>query len=146
MPGASALGVRGTARPAEYTVKVKPEGASFHVFVFPAVALLCFLPQRTSALPTMVRLGYPNCARLPHLSAGRRPAESLRKEHRPGAEPDGRRISTVSSALESWVNWNDRITQDLRTIIQQQDVSTDGKPGTQLFRTRFLWISRMPLW
>ena len=109
------------------------------VFVLPAAALLWLLPQRTSALPTMVRLGYPNCAAC-HISPqgsgllnlyGRSidQAQSLMGgEYQPSQAP-----------WSLWVNWNGRITQDLRTIVQQQDVSTDGKPGAQLFRSRFMY-------
>jgi len=38
-----------------------------------------------------------------------------------------------------FLNGERRITQDLRSVLQQQDVSTDGKAGTQVFRTRFLY-------
>jgi hypothetical protein len=97
------------------------------------------LAQPAMALPTMIRLGYPNCSSC-HISPQGGGLLNLY----------GHSIDQAQSAFggeytpsdQPWVkalSWNGRITQDLRTVMQQQDVSTDGKPGTQVFRSRFMY-------
>jgi hypothetical protein len=98
------------------------------VFVIPA-----------NALPTMIRLGYPNCASC-HISPQGGGLLNLY----------GRSIDQAQSAIGGeyepsqlellrLVNWSGRITQDFRTVMQQQDVSTTGESGTQVFRSRFMY-------
>ncbi len=96
-------------------------------------------PPHIYALPTMVRLAYPNCSSchiapqgaglLNRYGRGVDQAQSLR----------GGEYSPLDSEFSKLVNLGGRITQDLRTVLQQQNVSTDGKPGTQLFRSRFIY-------
>jgi len=43
------------------------------------------------------------------------------------------------NSVAEFLNDNGRITQDSRSVLQQQDVSTDSKAGTQVFRSRFLY-------
>lgn len=92
-----------------------------------------------AALPTMIRLGYNNCSAC-HISP--QGAGLL--------NPYGRSIdqaqSMVGGEYAPWqnpfadfINWGGRITQDVRTVMQQQDTSTDNKAGTQLFRSRFIY-------
>jgi hypothetical protein len=87
----------------------------------------------------MIRLGYPNCASC-HISPQ---GGGL-------LNPYGRGIDRAQSLLggdyvpaqAEWIrklNWEGRITQDIRNVMQQQDVSTDGKPGSQVFRTRLYY-------
>lgn len=105
--------------------------------VLPLSSLLWLLPQQGKALPTMIRLGYPNCAAC-HISPQGGGLLNLY----------GRSIDQAQSLMggeyepfqNPWIlrlNWGGRITQDFRTIMQQQDVSSTGKAGTQLFRSRF---------
>jgi hypothetical protein len=103
------------------------------------LALLCSFPATMCALPTMIRLGYPNCSSC-HISPqgggllnlygrGIDQAQSLRGgEYAPSEAP-----------WASILNWGGKITQDVRTVMQQQDSSTSGRPGTQLFRSRFIY-------
>jgi hypothetical protein len=87
----------------------------------------------------MIRLGYPNCASC-HVSPQGGGLLNLY----------GRGIDQAQSMVggeytpsdDPWIrllNWNGRITQDLRSVLQQQDVSTTDKAGTQLFRSRFMY-------
>jgi hypothetical protein len=105
----------------------------------PAVlGAVCVAPQGF-ALPTMIRLGYPSCASC-HISPqgggllnpyghGVDQAQSLiGGEYAPSEDP-----------LIRLLNWNGGISQDFRSVIQQQDTSTSGKAGTQLFRSRFMY-------
>ncbi len=111
----------------------------FWLALLPAASLLCFLPQRGRALPTMIRLGYPNCAAC-HISPQGGGLLNLYGRSIDQAQSlIGGEYSPSQAAWSQWINWGGRITQDFRTIIQQQDVSTTGKAGTQLFRSRFLY-------
>src|SRR6478672_12617529 len=92
-----------------------------------------------AALPTMIRLGYTDCAAC-HLSPqgggplnaygrGIDQAQSLRGgEYKPSAEP--------------WVealSFGGRVTQDVRTVMQRQDTWATDKPGAMVFRPRFMY-------
>jgi len=87
----------------------------------------------------MIRLGYTNCSSC-HIAPQGAGLLNLY----------GRSIDQAQSLIggeyvpweNSWIrtmNWGGRITQDLRWVMQQQDTSTTGKPGTQLFRNRFIY-------
>lgn len=103
-----------------------------------AAAVLLGAPH-AYGLPTMVRLAYPNCSSchiapqgadlLNRYGRGVDQAQSLR----------GGEYSPLDSDFSKLVNLGGRITQDFRTVLQQQNVSTEGKPGTQLFRSRFIY-------
>jgi hypothetical protein len=51
----------------------------------------------------------------------------------------GGEYTRLQTPLTNFLNWQGRITQDVRSVIQQQDTSTEGKAGTQLFRSRFMY-------
>ncbi len=105
-----------------------------------AAGFLCVFERPAAALPTMVRLGYPNCASC-HISPQGGGLLNLY----------GRGIDQAQSLFggseyqpseNRWIrdlNWGGRVTQDIRTVIQQQDTSTTDRPGAQLFRSRFLY-------
>lgn len=91
------------------------------------------------ALPTMIRLGYSNCAACHISPQGGGPlnaygrsideAQSLRaKEYRPSD-------NTLVKALSV----HGRVLQDLRAIFVQQGSWTGSQPGTQLFRPRLMY-------
>ncbi len=89
------------------------------------------------ALPTMIRLGYPTCGSC-HISPqgggllnsygrGIDEAQSLRAgEYKPVSDP---------RALNLW----GRVTQDVRTVIQDQETWAPDKPGAHLFRPRLMY-------
>lgn len=91
------------------------------------------------ALPTMIRLGYTNCAAC-HISPqgagllnaygrGIDEAQSLRAgEYQP----------TENGFLKA-LSWGGRITQDLRTVMQEQGTSVGSQPYTNFFRPRFMY-------
>jgi hypothetical protein len=97
------------------------------------------LAPSAMGLPTMIRLGYPNCASC-HVSPqgagllnlyGRSVDQAqsmIGGEYQPSENPFVRDI-----------NLEGRINQDFRIVMQQQDTSTTNKAGTQLFRSRFMY-------
>ncbi|HTS25923.1 MAG TPA: hypothetical protein VMH81_08605 [Bryobacteraceae bacterium] len=101
--------------------------------------LLCLTAPKGKALPTMIRLGYTNCSSCHFAPQG----GGLLNLY-------GRSIdqaqSLVGGEYQPWendwvraINWGGRITQDFRAVMQQQDASTTDKPGSQLFRNRFIY-------
>jgi hypothetical protein len=105
-----------------------------HIALSTLLALAAAAPAR--ALPTMVRLGYANCASC-HISPqgggplnqygrGIDQAQSLRAgEYKPGD----------AGALDLW----GRVTQDLRTVVQAQRTSATDQPVANLFRPRLIY-------
>jgi len=103
------------------------------------LALVSVAAQRAFALPTMIRLGYPNCASC-HISPQ---GGGLLNPYGRGIDRaqslQGGEYVPLDAEWSRLLNWNGRISQDIRTVLQQQDVSTTSRPGTQLFRGRFLY-------
>src|SRR5450432_3431034 len=104
------------------------------------LALLQFAALRPGfALPTMIRLGYPNCSSC-HISPQ---GGGLLNPYGRGIDRaqslQGGEYAPWQAPLSGLLNLEGRVTQDIRTVIQQQDVSTTGKAGTQVFRSRFLY-------
>src|SRR6266487_1290005 len=94
---------------------------------------------RAAALPTMIRLGYNNCAAC-HISPQGGGLLNLYGRSIDQAQ------SLVGGEYQPWqnqfireLNWGGRITQDFRVVMQQQDVSTTDRPGTQVLRSRFIY-------
>ena len=91
------------------------------------------------ALPTMVRLGYPNCSSCHIAPQG----GGLLNRYGHGVDRaqslQGGDYTPWNAEFSTIINLGGRVTQDVRVVLQQQDVSTTGKPGTQLFRARFIY-------
>jgi hypothetical protein len=103
------------------------------------VVLGAALAPAGMALPTMVRLGYTNCSACHIAPQG---GGLLNLYGRSVDQAQSLRAGEYEPSEAAWVqaiNWGGRITQDLRTIVQQQDTSTDGRPGSQFFRSRFMY-------
>jgi hypothetical protein len=100
--------------------------------------LMCNL-ERAHALPTMIRLGYVNCAvchvtpqgggLLNAYGRGVDEAQSLRA---------GEYVPTTNAVIRA-LSWGDRITQDLRFAGQEQLSTSTNAPLLGLFRGRFMY-------
>ncbi|PYY17933.1 MAG: hypothetical protein DMG61_01520 [Acidobacteria bacterium] len=103
------------------------------------IAVLIGMGPQARSLPTMIRLGYTNCSTC-HISPqgggllnaygrGIDQAQSLRGGDYKPAEGKWLRFFT----------WDHRITEDVRSVTQEQIASTTGKPGTQILRSRLMY-------
>src|SRR3977135_864167 len=102
-----------------------------------AICVCGALPGR--ALPTMIRLGYANCAAC-HISPqgagllnsygrGIDQAQSLR---------GGEYVPSENYVFKS-LTWGGRITQDVRNVMQEQVSETTNQPAVNFFRPRFIY-------
>src|SRR5437588_12678196 len=90
------------------------------------------------ALPTMVRLGYTNCAAC-HISP--QGAGLLNAYGRSIDQAQSLRGGEYQPSQNSWIqalDWGGRMTQDVRVVLQEQATSTTGQSGTDLLRSRFM--------
>jgi hypothetical protein len=102
-------------------------------------AFLSLVARSAMALPTMIRLGYPNCSSC-HISPQGAGLLNLYGRGIDQAQSFvGGEYAPWESPVSGLLNLNGRITQDVRSVIQQQNISTTGKPGTQTFRSRFIY-------
>ncbi len=109
------------------------------VCVWLGIVMVVGLPRASAALPTMIRLGYPNCAAC-HLSPqGGGPlntygraideAQSLRaSEYRPS-----------DNGLVKALDAGGRIQQDLRAVFSEQRAWSSHQPSTGVFRPRLMY-------
>src|SRR5438477_7466150 len=92
-----------------------------------------------NALPTMIRLGYVNCAAchvapqggglLNGYGRGIDEAQSLR----------GGEYSPSENSFANALSWGGRITQDLRLVGQQTISTSTGQPSVGVLRSRFMY-------
>src|SRR6266568_3497263 len=102
-------------------------------------ACLLLLAAPLHALPTMVRLGYVNCAAC-HISP--QGGGLLNAYGRSIDEAQSLRAGEYQPSQSSWIDtldWGGRITQDVRVIMQEQATSTTNQQGTDLLRNRFMY-------
>ena len=99
-------------------------------FQMRAVIILGSVALPASALPTMIRLGYTNCAAC-HISPQ---GGGLLNAY-------GRGIDEAQSwrASESELQTGGRMTQDVRSVTQQQLSTSTGKPLLGLIRSRLMY-------
>lgn len=106
-----------------------------------ALGVFCLGPlaRPSLALPTMIRLGYVNCAAchiapqggglLNAYGRGIDEAQSLR-----GAE-----YTQTQNSLAKALSWGGRITQDVRVVSQETISTSAGAPVIGVFRSRFMY-------
>jgi hypothetical protein len=104
-----------------------------------AVLLFCLAAGQALALPTMIRLGYPNCSSCRISPQGGGLLNLYGRGIDRAQSLEGGEYMPSQARLLQFLNAEGRITQDFRIVMQQQDVSTTEKPGTQLFRSRFMY-------
>jgi hypothetical protein len=110
-----------------------------------AAVLMAAVAPPAHALPTMIRLGYVNCAAchiapqggglLNAYGRGIDEAQSLRAgEYAPGTSPLARALS-----------WGGRMTQDFRIVTQQTLSTSTGAPVIGTLRSRFMYRNNTDL-
>ncbi len=109
------------------------------LFAAVSFGMLVWSPSRALALPAMIRLGYPNCASCHISPQGAGLLNLYGRSIDQSQSLAGGEYSPWQSPFSQFINANGRITQDLRSVMQQQDVSTTGRPGTQVFRGRYIY-------
>lgn len=94
------------------------------------VLLACAVSRPAAALPTMIRLGYTNCAACHIAPQG----GGLLNAY-------GRGIDEAQSwrAGEYQMQTGGRMTQDVRSVTQEQFSTSTGKPTTGLLRSRLIY-------
>ena len=110
----------------------------------PALLMIVLAPH-VYGLPTMIRLGYPNCSSCHIAPQGAGLLTRYGRSVDQAQSLRGGEYVPWESAFCKIVNLDGRIVQDVRTVLQQQDVSTTGKPGTQILRGRFIYRNSIDL-
>jgi hypothetical protein len=92
-----------------------------------------------AAIPTMIRLGYNNCAACHIAPQGGGLLNLYGRSIDQAQSFIGGEYQPWQNQLIRELNWSGRITQDFRMVMQQQGVSTTDKAGTQALRSRFFY-------
>ncbi len=104
-----------------------------------AIAGAGYLSARALALPTMVRLGYTNCAACHISPQGGNLLNAYGRSIDQAQSLRGGEYQPLRNSLIETLDWRGRITQDVRVILQEQANSTTGLPGTDSLRSRFMY-------
>src|SRR5438445_8175262 len=102
-------------------------------------ACLLLLAAPLHALPTMVRLGYVNCAACHIAPQGGGLLNAYGRSIDQAQSLRGGEYQPAQNSLIQALDWGGRITQDIRAVIQEQATSTTNQPGTDLLRTRVMY-------
>jgi len=105
----------------------------------PLVMLTSVFAGQLKALPTMIRLGYVNCAACHVAPQGGGLLNAYGRSIDEAQSLRGGEYAPTTSDIIRALSWNGRITQDLRFVGQEQLSSTTNSPWVGLFRGRFLY-------
>ena len=104
-----------------------------------AVLVLWVLNRPAKALPTMIRLGYSNCAAC-HISPQ---GGGLLNPYGRGIDQaqslQGGDYKPSEKHFVKWLSWGGRITQDVRSVTQGQVGSVTNEPVLDTLRARFMY-------
>lgn len=101
--------------------------------------ILLLLAREVQALPTMIRLGYVNCAACHILPQGGGLLNAYGRSIDEAQSLRGGEYQPTMNSVIRALSWGDRITQDLRFIGQEQLSTSTNSPVLGLFRGRFLY-------
>src|SRR5438128_9339597 len=104
-----------------------------------ATLVLWVLNRPARALPTMIRLGYSNCAVCHVAPQGGGLLNAYGRSIDQAQSLRGGEYEPSQNSLIQALDWGGRITQDIRAVIQEQATSTTNQPGTDLLRTRIMY-------
>jgi hypothetical protein len=99
----------------------------------------CAFVMPLRALPTMIRLGYVNCAACHIAPQGGGPLNAYGRSIDEAQSLRGGEYEPTMNAVIRALSWNDRITQDLRFVGQEQLSTSTNAPLVGLFRGRFMY-------
>src|SRR5438128_6051939 len=103
-----------------------------------ATLVLWVLNRPARALPTMIRLGYNNCA-VCHISPQ---GGGLLNAYGRGIDQAqsliGGEYQPSQNRFVKWIDWHDRITQDVRSVTQGQLTNVTNGPILGTVRTRLM--------
>ena len=90
-------------------------------------------------LPTMIRLGYPNCVSCHYAPQGGGLLNQYGKGIDQAQSLRGGEYQPATGRFYKAINWNGRVTQDVRGIGQETTSSSTGQPWPSLFRNRSMY-------
>ncbi len=91
------------------------------------------------ALPTMIRLGYVNCAACHIMPQGGGPLNAYGRSIDEAQSLRGGEYLPITNEIIRALSWNGRITEDLRFVGQEQLSTSTNSPLLGLFRGRFMY-------
>lgn len=102
------------------------------------VVLVCTAGP-ASALPTMIRLGYADCAACHVSPQGGGPLNAYGRGIDQAQSLRGGEYAPATDELAKALTIGGRMLQDVRTVMQEQETWTTGRPSAALFRPRVMY-------
>ena len=107
--------------------------------LLPGIWVLWAFNRPAKALPTMVRLGYSNCA-VCHISPqGGGLLNAYGRSIDLAQSLKGGDYQPSTNGFVKWLSWGDRITQDVRNVTQGQVSTATDEPVIGTVRARFMY-------